>query len=179
MSPMRTIRVVSYRPKWYELFQVEAVRIKAILGQQLIAIHHIGSTSVRGLSAKPIIDIMPLVRCIEAVDQYNDAFIALGYRPYGENGIPGRRFFVKGPNYKRTHHIHTYELHHPEVARHLDFRDYLRAHPDFAHKYGQLKIKLAQQFPHDIDGYIRGKSPFINDVIKKARGWHRGNEGCL
>ena len=93
---MRKIVVVDYRPEWAEAFEREAARIANVLGENMVAIHHIGSTSVPGLCAKPIIDIMPVVRDIGAVDECNEGFIALGYTPMGEFGIPGRRYFHKG-----------------------------------------------------------------------------------
>ena len=99
---MRKIVVVDYHPEWAEAFQREAARIAEVLGENMVAIHHIGSTSVPGLCAKPIIDIMPVVRDIGAVDGCNAGFVALGYTPMGEFGIPGRRYFHKGGD-ERTH----------------------------------------------------------------------------
>ena len=167
----RHVVVVPYDPGWVQAFEREAVQIAAILGEELLAIHHIGSTSVPGLQAKPIIDIMPVVSDIEKVDAYNPAFLELGYEAKGENGIPGRRHFVKGGDLHRTHHIHMYEPDNPEVARHLDFRDYLRAHPDEAERYGRLKAELAVQFPYDIFSYMMGKNDFIRATIQKAQEW--------
>ena len=92
---MRKIVVVDYHPEWAEAFEREAARIAEVLGENMVAIHHIGSTSVPGLCAKPIIDIMPVVRDIGAVDGCNAGFVALGYTPMGEFGIPGRRYFHK------------------------------------------------------------------------------------
>jgi len=92
---MRTVTVSPYDPLWAIKYAEEAEKIKAILGDELITIHHIGSTSVPGLSAKPIIDILVEVRQIEAIDSCNPAFIYLGYEPRGEFGIPSRRFLEK------------------------------------------------------------------------------------
>ena len=89
---MRVI-VTDYNPKWPGLFEVEANQLREVFGEELIALHHIGSTSVTGLRAKPIIDIMPVVRDIEVVDRFNDKMIGLGYKPMGKFGIPERRFF--------------------------------------------------------------------------------------
>src|SRR5699024_9276959 len=133
----------------------------------LTDIHHIGSTSVPGLQAKPVIDIMPVVQHIDQVDKLNNALIAIGYEPKGEYGLPGRRYFRKGGD-NRSHHVHVYEMHHPDIKRHLAFRDYLRAHPDTAKEYGELKGKLALQFPHDMNSYITGKTPLVVSIEKQA-----------
>ncbi len=136
------------------MFKEEANKLRKIFGTEIIKIHHIGSTSVDGLKAKPIIDIMLVVRDINRIDGFNIAMIDIGYEPKGENGLPGRRYFQKGWD-ERTHHVHIYELGNPEIKRHLAFRDYLRAHPYDAKKYGDLKEALSQRFPHEVDSYIK------------------------
>lgn len=171
MSPMRHIVVVPYDPAWAEAFQEEAARLGAALGDELLALHHIGSTSVPGLPAKPIIDIMPVVRDVEALEARYPAMIALGYEAKGENGIPGRRYFVRGDDWHRTHHVHAYQPDNPEVARHLDFRDFLRTHPDVAAEYARIKRAAAEQFPHDILGYMDYKDAFIQRTIRRAQVW--------
>jgi GrpB-like predicted nucleotidyltransferase (UPF0157 family) len=171
MSDMRNVVVVPYDPDWPAQFRAEATQIAAIFGPELLSIHHIGSTAIPGLNAKPIIDIMPIVRDIEKVDLFNPAMIQLGYEPKGENDIPGRRYFVKGSDAHRTHHVHIYALDNAEVKRHLDFRDYLIVHPEEAEYYGSLKAELARQFPHDIFGYMAGKDGFIREIILKAQQW--------
>lgn len=171
MSDMRNIVVVPYDLHWPEMYRQEAARLSAVFGQNLIKMHHIGSTSIPGIYAKPVIDMMPLVRNIEQVETTNEAMIELGYSPKGENGIAGRRHFTKGDDAHRTHHVHSYEPDNPEVTWHLDLRDYLIAHPDEAQQYGNLKIELARQFPDDIIRYIEGKESFIKAIVAKARPW--------
>ena len=100
--------VTAYNPNWPALYEQEAQAIRQILGKELIAIHHIGSTSVPGLFSKQIIDLMPVVAHIEAVDPLSAQFEALGYEVMGEFGIPGRRYFRKGGD-NRTHQIHIFE----------------------------------------------------------------------
>ena len=168
---MRNIVVVPYDPLWAEQFRREAATIRAVFGRVLISIHHIGSTSIPGMSAKPIIDIMPIVRDIETVEGFNPAMMQLGYESKGENGISGRRYFVKGGDEHRTHHVHTRALDNPEVQRHLDLRDYLIAHAEEARQYADLKVALARQFPHDIDSYVAGKDGFIKELLQKAQKW--------
>lgn len=143
-----------------------------IYGSKLYAIHHIGSTSVQGLSAKPIIDIMPVVKDLSNVDAYDEKMADIGYEALGEFGISGRRYFRKGGN-ERTHHIHLFEEGSPHIERHLAFRDFLRAHRDFAMAYSELKEGLAKDFPNDMEAYIAGKADFIKEVEKIALEWYR------
>lgn len=149
--------------------------LKDVFAQEVVALHHIGSTSIPNIYAKPIIDMLMEVRQIERVDAYNRVMQQLGYLPQGEGGIPGRRFFIKGSEDHRTHHLHVYAAGHPEIIRHLAFRDYLQAHPQQAQAYSALKRELAQRFPYDIDGYIAGKEPFIEKIIEQAYLWLENN----
>lgn len=164
---MRKIEVVAYNPAWPEMFKQEAEKIKRALGDNCLEVHHIGSTSVPGLAAKPLIDMIPVVRDITKVDAANDALKALGYEPQGEFGIPFRRYFQKGGD-NRTHHVHIFEQGSPEIERHLKFRDWMRSHPEDALAYGELKQQLAQQFPYDSLGYCNGKDAFIGAIDAKA-----------
>jgi len=167
---IRTIEVVPYETSWAEAYQQEALLIRQAFGDLLVAIHHIGSTSVPGLAAKPVIDMLVEVHDLEQVDSINPKMEALGYEARGEYGIPQRRYFQKGGN-QRTHQVHTFPAGHPEVGRHLRFRSYLRAHPGDAQAYAQLKLLLAAQFPHDIDGYCDGKDSFIQEIDRRAEAW--------
>jgi GrpB-like predicted nucleotidyltransferase (UPF0157 family) len=106
---------------------------------------------------------------IQAIDAYNVRMVSLGYIPKGEYGIPGRRLFAKGEEEVRTHNIHIYQAGNPEISRHLDFRDFLRAHASEAQAYSLLKEELARIHPHDINGYNNGKTEFIRDIEQKAR----------
>jgi len=137
--------------------------LRAILGEEIIAIHHIGSTSIPGMMAKPIIDILIEVRAIEAIDDYNSQMQWAGYVVKGEYGIPGRRFFYKGQN-ARTHHVHAFNAGTHDIKRHLNFRDYLINHPAMASEYAELKKGLAVKFRFDIDGYCDGKNDFIKNI---------------
>ncbi|ARK32359.1 GrpB family protein [Halalkalibacter krulwichiae] len=169
---MRRVEVSQYKEEWASLFKEEAEKLTGIYGEELIDIHHIGSTSVVGLEAKPIIDIMPVVKDIRVVDNYNHLMYELGYKPKGENGIAQRRFFEKGGN-DRTHHVHIYQVGSPEIERHLAFRDYVKSHKEAANEYGQLKKQLAQQFPYDIESYIRGKETFVSKIEHEALRWYQ------
>ncbi|KAA0955451.1 GrpB family protein [Sporosarcina sp. ANT_H38] len=173
---MRKVEVKPYNEQWFSMFEKEANKLHEIFQSEIIEIHHIGSTSVNGLKAKPIIDIMPVVRNINRIDEFNTAMVTSGYEPKGENGISERRYFQKGGD-NRTHHVHVYELGNPEIERHLAFRDYLRAYPDEAKKYGDLKEKLSQLFPYDIESYIKGKEQVALEIEQKAVAWNLDSRG--
>ena len=169
-SRQRTIEVVPYSPYWQVRFEQESSRIKEVISDGLVDVHHIGSTSVPGLQAKPIIDLMPEVLDLEVLDRFDLAMEGLGYIIKGEFGIPGRRFYIKGL-IDRTHHVHAFERGSEGLIRHLAVRDYLRDHPGEAAAYADLKIRLAAQFPHDSDGYCDGKHEFVQQLERRALRW--------
>lgn len=171
---LRVVEVTPYDSQWPARFAAEAAAVQAALGDAVIRIEHVGSTSVPGLAAKPIIDMMPLVHEIGAVNQRIAAMAVVGYIPRGEFGLPGRRYFVKGPAHARLVHCHIYAADHPEVERHLAFRDYLRAHPAARDAYASLKVGLAQQHPTDIVAYMDGKDGLIKQLEAEALRWRRG-----
>ncbi|MGM0446107.1 MAG: GrpB family protein [Bacillota bacterium] len=168
------VLVNKYDPNWTKMYEKEANLIRDIFKDKLLEIHHIGSTSVKGLKAKPIIDIMPLVEDIKKVDKHNDEMIKIGYEPMGEYGISKRRYFRKGKD-GRYHHVHVFEIDSEHANRHLAFRDYLREHKEIAKKYGNLKEKLAQKYPNDIESYMDGKNDFIKKHEKFALKWYENN----
>ncbi|HET7579509.1 MAG TPA: GrpB family protein [Bacillales bacterium] len=167
---MKKVEVVPYRPEWPGMFREEAEKIYAVFGNEPIHLHHIGSTSVPDLPAKPIIDLLGEVKMIENVDRFNQQLEGLGYEAMGEFGIPGRRYFRKGGD-TRTHHLHIFAEGTSEVRRHLAFRDYLRHSPEKRKAYGRLKMKLAEQYPHNIEKYMDGKDPWIKEIEKEALHW--------
>ncbi|WP_078551977.1 GrpB family protein [Bacillus alkalicellulosilyticus] len=172
----RNIVVTEYKEVWKELYQKEAEKLKNVFNDELVTIHHIGSTAVPNLKAKPTIDIMPVVKNIEKVDNYNNEMIELGYEPIGENGVIGRRYFRKGRE-NRTHHIHIFQSDNKyEIERHLAVRDFLIAHSKDMVEYGALKERLAQQFPKDSEGYCNGKHNFVQNLERKAKEWYH-NKG--
>jgi GrpB-like predicted nucleotidyltransferase (UPF0157 family) len=166
---MRIIEVVPYNSKWPQLFEAEAELIKKALGNNCIALYHVGSTSVPGLSAKPIIDILPVVKDILEVDQRTKAMEDLGYLSKGEHGMAFRRFFQKF----NAVNVHVYEEGDPEIHRYLKFRDWMRSHPDDREAYAKLKIELAKKFSHDILSYCNGKDAFVARIDEKNgyEGW--------
>lgn len=173
---LRNVEVTSYNEAWPAMFEKEADSLRKIFGEVVPAIHHIGSTAVPGLHAKPVIDILPVVTDISVVDTYEEKMAAHGYEAKGENGIAGRRFFQKGGD-DRTHHVHVFPKGSSEIVRHLAFRDYLRAHKRAREKYGRLKAELAVRFPEDIDAYIAGKNNVVKEIEKQAMIWYRTKAG--
>jgi GrpB-like predicted nucleotidyltransferase (UPF0157 family) len=174
---MRKVEVVPFNENWSVMFEEEERKINNVFGNEIVAIYHIGSTSIPGMYAKPIIDILVEVKDIESVDNYNEQMSALGYRALGEHGISGRRFFRKG-EVERTHHVHVFETGSEHITRHLAFKEYMIAHPKEAKAYSELKQRLAKQFPTDIEAYIEGKDPFIKEMEKKALQWYQNVRKC-
>lgn len=166
---MRKVTVIAYDEGWPAEFENAAAELHGMLESDCLDVQHIGSTAVPGLAAKPVIDLLVIVSDIEALDRFEEDFRHLGYQSKGENGLPGRRYYERGGN-ERTHHIHCYGQGNPEVFRHLAFRDFLKANPQVAAAYGELKIKLAQQYPLDIEQYINGKQAMVQEIEKKAIG---------
>jgi GrpB-like predicted nucleotidyltransferase (UPF0157 family)/GNAT superfamily N-acetyltransferase len=163
----RLIEVIPYNVNWPLQFVEEAERMKQALSANCIEIHHMGSTAVSELAAKPVIDMLPVVLDINKVDNSNASMQALGYEAKGEFGIPFRRYFQKGGN-QRTHQAHVFELGNPEIERHLKFRDWMRTHPEDKAAYARLKQDLAALHPDDIDSYCLGKEEFIAVIDKKT-----------
>jgi GrpB-like predicted nucleotidyltransferase (UPF0157 family) len=173
---MRKVQVVPHDPNWLNLFETESKQIAIALAENVIAIHHIGSTSIEAIYAKPIIDILVEVKSIDQVDGQNSSMQLLGYQCMGEFGIEDRRFFLKdNPDGIRTHHIHVFEVGSVQISRRLAFRDYLNVHIDDALAYSSLKRSLAEKYPHDIEGYMDGKHDFIQEIDHKAAEWRRQN----
>jgi GrpB-like predicted nucleotidyltransferase (UPF0157 family) len=163
--------VVSYNSAWPGLAENEIRRIQSVCPGKFAALEHIGSTSVPGLAAKPVIDLLGEVREIDMADACSEALAALGYRGKGEYGIPGRRYFFREEGESHTHHLHVFASADPGLRRHRAFRDYLRTHPGEAAAYGALKASLAQHYPDDIEAYMEGKNAFVKELELKALTW--------
>lgn len=165
---MRTVIVVPYDDKWPEMFEAERLLIKTLLGGVAKDIHHIGSTSVPGLSAKPIIDILLEVSDINELDRVNCVMAHAGYVIRGENGISGRRYFIKGGE-QRSHQVHAFASGDMQVLRHLVFRDYLRKNTPIAGMYAELKHSVALLSRNDAHRYNALKANFIAHHLRLAQ----------
>jgi GrpB-like predicted nucleotidyltransferase (UPF0157 family) len=164
-----TVRLAAYDSAWPELYAAEAARLQPFLAAQNVALllEHSGSTSVPGLCAKPIIDILAGRKADEERPRIIAAITAAGYVYRGEQGIPGRDFFRLGD--PRQYHLHLTTVGSAFWYDHRTFRDFLRAHPDAADQYAAVKQELALRFPFDRESYINGKTAFVESVLARAR----------
>jgi GrpB-like predicted nucleotidyltransferase (UPF0157 family) len=163
------VKVVEYDAAWTGAYERERVLIAAALGELAAGIEHVGSTAVPGLAAKPIIDIMVGVRSLAEGERCIGPLEGLGYEYKGELGIPRRLYFRKTTAGRRSHQIHLVELGRDFWERHILFRDYLREHPEVAQDYAKLKVRLAEQFGTDREGYTEAKTEFIVRALAKAK----------
>ena len=161
---MRTKKVIvlPYDPAWKDAFEEIKGEIEAALGDLILGIEHIGSTSVEGLSAKPCIDVDVIIEDYSVFADVVRKLEAIGYFHEGDLGIRDREAFrYSDKPHLLTHHLYVCPKYSRELHRHLTFRDFLRSNPEAAKQYGQVKERAAQLFPEDIDKYIGYKSPCI------------------
>ena len=176
--PPRQVRVVAYDPEWPRKFEAEADRIARVLEDVVVHLHHIGSTAIPGIRAKPIIDILAEVVGLPLLDERAPAIEVLGYQAMGEFGIPQRRYFRRNDaSGIRTNHLHAFEVGSIEIDRHLAFRDYMTAHPLAAQAYGALKQRLASQHSDDMKAYVDGKDAFVKEHVALALAWRTSFTG--
>jgi len=163
--------IVDYNPQWPQMYEDERARIQNAIGPYLVDIQHVGSTSIPGLSAKPIIDILPVIRDISLVSQCVEPLAALDYAYFGEYGIPGRHYFRKPADITsqpHTFHLHVLEKGHDQWAMMLLFREYLRLHPEATQHYDTLKRELAAHYGSDRVGYTDAKEFFVKSIVRAA-----------
>ena len=175
----RSINIADYDSQWPLIFAELRRVIETALGGLALSIEHVGSTSIPGLAAKPIIDLDVVIESEALLPHVIQSLSGLGYVHRGDLGIAGREAFGREDHIDvprdgtgrswPDHHLYVCAQDSVELARHLAFRDFLRVNPDEASAYYRLKRELAQQYPHDIDSYIKGKSRFIEDVLQRAR----------
>ncbi len=170
---VRNIVVFPYDEKWKQAFEDIKVELEAALGLKAepgalaISIEHVGSTSVEGLSAKPIIDIDVVVNP-EDLEAAIKALAGIGYIHKGNCGIEGREAFdYSGKEHLMEHHLYVCPKDSRELKRHLAFRDYLRGHSQAVKEYSEIKLEAAKLYPHDIDAYIKHKSKVIEKIYKE------------
>ena len=167
------VELAPHSPDWRAMAAAESARLKAALGEILVTVHHIGSTAIPGILAKPIVDLIPVLRDEAALDEAEAPVRALGYRWYGEYGLAGRRYCTLSDpvSGKRLFQLHIYAPEAAHLPRHLAFHDYLLAHPDLAREYEAEKIRAARAAPHDTNAYNDEKNDFIARVEKEALAW--------
>lgn len=165
-----TVRLVPHSRRWTSLFEREKRRLLAVLKGSVIDIQHIGSTSIPGIPAKPIIDILIGIRSMKDSKKFIKRMRALGYewRPkFGGEHI--QLLFVKGKESNRTHYLHLMKYGGSLWKNDLLFRDYLRTHKNRSMEYAALKIRLATRHADDRATYTKSKARFILNTIKLAR----------
>lgn len=161
---------------WPELAAREIASLselmKVAIGNRSIEVHHIGSTAVPGLRAKPIIDLLIAVDSLEDADLLIEPLENIGYSFWRANPNKWHYFFVKGlplaGGSGRTHHIHTVEKNHEFFREKILFRDYLRSKPEAAREYEALKDQLSIKFPDDREAYTEGKTAFVGFILRLA-----------
>jgi GrpB-like predicted nucleotidyltransferase (UPF0157 family) len=158
----RSIAVVDYDPRWPQLFEEIRSRVAPYVAGASLAIEHVGSTSVPGLCAKPVIDLDIVVRTGD-VAQAIARLVQAGYRHRGDLGVPGREAFDH--DFEPAHNLYVCVAGSPSLRNHLILRGALRSDPRLAQTYGSLKQTLAERYPKDIDAYIAGKSELIQEVL--------------
>lgn len=165
------VHLVPHDPKWEHQARLEGQRFGALLGDNLVSVHHIGSTSIPGIQAKPVLDLAPEVMDVTKLDALQPVLEAHGYEYWGEYGLPGRRFCPLHRDGVRVANIHCYGTQTPELKRHLAFRDYLRAHPELAREYEAVKQRARDLHPLDVFAYNEEKNPWIRRVELRALDW--------
>ncbi len=159
------VAVLPYDEQWKQDFLKIKAELADALGELAIKIEHVGSTSVQGLSAKPIIDIDVVIKDYTVLEDVVSALGEIGYQHEGNLGIVGREAFkYNGKEHLQKHHLYVCPEDSPELKRHLAFRDYLRAHPEAVRDYSRVKEEGAKQYPDDMERYIEHKSPFIEKI---------------
>jgi GrpB-like predicted nucleotidyltransferase (UPF0157 family) len=165
MSTKRPITLEPHNPPWAVLFEQERLALAGVR-EDFKAIHHVGSTAIPGIAAKPIIDILVVLERHEDGPASVEAMQHPGYEYRGENGIAGRHYFRKED--PSAYHVRMWEVGRPEVGRLLRFRDYLRAHPDEARAYETLKHELAARFVSNSYAYSKAKDDFCTRIERLA-----------
>lgn len=162
--------ICPYDSNWPVLFQDEACVLRRALGETLLALHHIGSTAVPGLLAKPVIDILGEARCLDEVDDKAQSLRSRGYEARGEYGIEGRRYFSKARIHRDGvgYHVHIFARGSAHIGRHLQFRDYLIAEPAAANAYAELKLSLSDSDGCLVSDYAARKAPLVERIERHA-----------
>lgn len=161
------VKLIPHDEKWEEEAKKVIQQLEVILGENVIDIQHVGSTSIKGIWAKPILDLAVEVKALAQLNK--EGMLAAGYDACGESGVVGRYLFVKRKDgHISTHHIHCYEKGNEDLAAVIKFRDFLNGQPEYAQKYCDLKKKLAERFPKDRASYTAGKEQFIKMICELA-----------
>lgn len=172
MPPPIRVELVPYDATWPAMAAEFMSQLRA-LGGFIVEVHHFGSTSVPGLSAKPIIDLMPVVASLSELDRRQPDVVALNFEWHGEFGMAGRRYCtLNDGDGRRIAQLHFFEAGSSHVVRHLAFRDYLRAHLETARAYEKEKRRARDLHPDDSHAYTEAKDAWIRQIEARALIWH-------
>ena len=161
--PLNRIVLSGHNPNWKACYQAVTKELQEKISG--LEMHHIGSTSIKSIMAKPIIDILGSVDNLQYIDQNIPKFEELGYGSKGEFGIPGRRFFILADDMASFVHVHIFQKDDDQVARHKFFRDYIGTNAESAEAYVDLKLGLQKKYEFDKDNYVDGKDSFIKSIL--------------
>jgi GrpB-like predicted nucleotidyltransferase (UPF0157 family) len=169
------IELVEHDPAWVLIGTREAKRLRGALGSALVEVHHIGSTAIPSIRAKPIVDLLPVARSLAEIDARRAEIEALGYAWWGELGIEGRRYCIltDAATGHRVAQLHVFALGSERIAWHTTFRDYLLAHPGEARAYEAEKMRAQALHPRDVNAYNDAKARWIRGCDERAAAWRR------
>jgi GrpB-like predicted nucleotidyltransferase (UPF0157 family) len=175
MLTPHSVELSAHDPNWATQAAQEATRWQRALGSQLLRVHHIGSTAIPGIVAKPVLDLIPEFADLVALDESREVIESLGYAWWGDYGLPGRRYCTRSEpqSGRRLVHAHCYVNGSAEIERHLAFRDYLLAHPVVAEDYAAEKLRCRALHAEDSSAYSLAKNAWIQQVQAAALGWFR------
>lgn len=163
------VKLIEYNLDWEKEYEQEKELLKEVLGNRIIEIHHVGSTSIKGLKAKPIIDILVVINSFDQIKEIEELLKPYNYENRGTQGLLDRYFFAKGSDDARSHYIHFVKPNSNTYYNQLYFKKYLIDHPEYIKKYCDLKQELAKKYSNERPKYTAGKSEFITSVIKLAK----------
>lgn len=178
----REMLVVPYNEIWPDLYNAEKELLSCIFEELILDIQHFGSTAIKNMSAKPIIDIMIVVDDLDQIDSYNELMRRKGYSVRGENGIEGRRYYVKlcpDNSGNHTHHIHIYQKGNSHISDELMFRDYLRENKQSFEEYKQAKLEASLKFRHSPKEYADAKYGCVMRIMERARKHYKQSEDII
>jgi GrpB-like predicted nucleotidyltransferase (UPF0157 family) len=164
------VELQPYDPRWAEDARHECGRLAVALGPSLVTVHHIGSTAIPGIRAKPILDLIPVFASFSALGETRIPIESIGYAWWGEYGLPGRRYCTWDDPLtgRRKVQLHGYLIGSPEITRHLAFRDFLLARPDVARAYDAEKERCRELHPQDSHAYSDCKCDWIRRIEEEA-----------
>lgn len=163
------VELEDFSLEWAKDYKKEEELLKSALTDRIKEIHHVGSTSIKGLKAKPVIDILIVLNSLDKINEVEEILREYDYNNRGQQGVSDRYFFAKGPEDARTHYIHFVEPNSNTYYNLVLFKRYLLDHPEYIDKYCELKQRLAEEYADDRKMYTASKSEFITSVIKLAR----------